>query len=360
MKKYYLYELKKAIPAIITSTVILSVLYTVILLTTVTDIPEDFYKIVPYDALLWLAAIIGGFAAAAIPNIVTEYKMTKRSADLYYALPLSHKHILLVKYLVGLTHLYILYTAVFWLGAFTTITRIFPVLNLHAYVGAYFSSLIPIYFIYSITSFVITRANTKKDRGMFLCFWTFIVPAAMLIVLAMTLAGKPNGAGLFGDYYYDGTYYQSTLYIYPWHYTAWAPLNLSIDYFQDILIKGKEIYPQPDTAELVNLIIGFSLTALMSIGSTIGLFMTEDRLKAENAEQISDSLFGYKTMIPAYSFILAFFAWETVFLVITVATLAYVVTVIYKRTLKVGWKSAIYIAAPMVVGIVAGIIVQAV
>ena len=108
-----------------------------------------------------------------------------------------------------------------------------------------------------------------------------------------------------------------------------------------------------------NIIAGLTLNALLSIGATAGLFLLEKHTKAENAGQISDSLFGYKTMIPIYTVcclslcISGSTALNVVAVVMTIL-ISTAITVIYKRTVKIGWKQAVAIAAPIVAGIALG------
>ncbi|MDE5593071.1 MAG: hypothetical protein K2I75_03970 [Clostridiales bacterium] len=98
--------------------------------------------------------------------------------------------------------------------------------------------------------------------------------------------------------------------------------------------------------------IGIILIAALGIAAGVGLFISERKAKAENCEQISESYFGYKVMIPLYAFSFAItFAPISYVLVALVAAAAYAVSVLYKRTPKIGWKFALIVGVVFLAGV---------
>lgn len=349
MKKYLLYELKKSSFVILCITVVMAAVYFIALATEFMYYPE------PSSTLLWVIAAAGGVVAAIMPAYVFEYKMKRRSADLYYSLPLSHRHILTVKYILGIIAVFAPYTAVYWLGAFIGMGMAFSKINAVFYLAHFFASIIPIYIIYSISSFIYTRANTAGDGYIFCIFWTFASLLIMTVLHACTNRGDQSY-----NAYFDPILglVRADDYIFPDYYTPYMPLNFVTQMLQARLVKGYDYETYYTTAQTVNICLGMTLNVLLSIGATVGLFITEGKLKAENVSQISDSYFGYKVMIPLYTFCLAFLCSGEIVLLILLAIASFLVTVGYKRTLKIGWLSVIWIAAPLVLGTIGYVIVK--
>lgn len=327
MKKYFLYELKKSGYVILCLTLIATVLYTVPIITSDSVLRSS------SETFVWIISTIAGVLAACVPVWVFHYKMKKRSVDLYYSLPISHTKILAVKFLIGLIAVFAAYTVAYWIGAVALIIRYFAT-SLKAdypfepvwYLPQYFGSILPIFFIYAISSFVFTRANKTVDGIFFIVFWMFV---AALIISVLDCIIPYNS-------------------VYPSYFCSFAPLDILTGHFQEHLRGYLNIHTQKvGTAELVNLSVGFPLTALLAAGATAGLFLTEKRSKAENVEQISESPFGYKVMIPLYTVCLILRSAFSMFLVLLVMIAAgsYLLTMLYRRTVKIGWKQGIIYGA---------------
>lgn len=342
MKKYFLYELKKSAFTIGCLSLIAVALYITPILTSTTLLSRVF------GTYLWFISTIGGVLAVCVPIWIYAYKMKKRSVDLYYSLPLSHQKILLVKFLIGLVAVYVPYTVAYWLGAITVLIKVgSEIPTCIYYIPQYFSSIIPIYFIYAISSFVFTRANKLIDGIVFLCFWAFVF---MLV------------AALFEKWTWDimqiSDFQQTNFAIYPVCYAPFAPLDWTTTRFQELMLQQNAT--SFDAAELANVIVGFSLTALQAVGATLGLFFMEKRAKAENCEQISDSVFGYKTMIPLYTAGLlalydfslgAIFSDFFLILFVFTAVASFAITAIYKRTFKIERRQAVIYGVALEIGV---------
>lgn len=325
MKKYFLYELKKRSFVIGCITLIATVIY----LTPIIVLEPD-ARIYFYNTFLWLISSIGGLTAACLPLWLFDYKMTKRGLDLYYSLPLSHTKILLVRFLIGLIVLFSSYTVSYWLGAFVMMAKFFSKIDAVWYLAQYFATLIPLYCIFALSSFVFTRANKFLDGIVFIFFWVF---AAVLVAAVL-----------------DTILYRLNFY----YYFPFAPLDAATVHFQERLCKSA--YLALDTQSSVNMILGFTLTALLSAGATAGLFLLEKRTKAENAGQISESAFGYKVMIPLYSACLSYLSCSDMLglsflFLVMIAVCSFALTVLYKRTIKIGAKQTVIYLISIAAGI---------
>lgn len=327
MRSYFVYELKKNAYTLGCITLILTILY---LLPLLTMYREDFAS---FNNLAEISAI-GGLLALALPCRIFKYRTTRRSVDLYYALPLSHTKIFITKFLFGLVMVYLPYTVAYWFGALVAIAKAGDVINAVWYVPQYFASVLPIYCIYALTTFAFTRANTAKDGIMFILFWASAAGMVVLVIL-----------DLFADY--------SSFY-YPYYFLPYAPLDSATSYFMRKI--SERVYTEPDYAVMA---IGFTLTGLMAAGATVWVMLTEKSAKGENAGQISESWFGYKVMIPFYTVsILSMIPLHSLMYIFVILVIigAYLLTSYYRRTLKISKNQIIILGASILSGIILSLI----
>ena len=331
MKKYFVHEVKKNAYVLGALVLVMIILYvTPLLISSPEELEHDTLHIGTLSAY-------AGILAVCVPVWLTQYKMKKRSIDLYYALPLTHTKILAVRYLLGLIAVFAPYTVAYWLGAFVVMAKINYAIYAVWYLPLYFSALIPIYIIYSISAFVYTRANRDIDGFMFLIFWFF---ALALVVFAFELLTRADN-------------------FYAQYFIPFEPLDVATDYFQ-----GRIYYPEYEiywsAGKKVCMALGFCITALLSAGATFGLFYTEKFAKAENAGQLSESWFGYKVMLPLYTVCLTSLCeadfYFSVFIFLLIATGMFFANVLYKRTIKIGKKQALIFALSLFAGIILSII----
>lgn len=332
MKKYLIYELKNKL---IYFCVIAGILFITYIVPLLLSFDSSYVYSNRIEYLTTFSAIIAFF----MPVDMLKYRMKKRSTDLYYALPLSHKKILSVKYITGLIAIYAPYTVAFILGALISYAK-WKLPSMVWFVPLYFASLIPLYIIYSFSSFIFSRANTSADGIL------FVIMASGAFAAVYTVLSLWFGFTNYSEFY-----------------TVASPLAGVSEYFTEKLTGNSygnyiSYYSSEGQA---NMIAGYIIVTLVSIACSVGLFMFESRVKAENSGQISDSYFGYKTMIPLYTvcftamlgyldLTIGFILW------IVLAFFTFLVTTLYRRSFKIGKKCAIYYGATMAVAFVIMII----
>lgn len=340
-RKYFVYELKKALFAICSLALILTVITVTAILTHYFD--NDAWSLGGFgraESGVETLAFLSGILAAVVPIWMFSYKMKKRSVDLYYALPLKRGQVLRVKYLLGLFAVYAPYTAAFFLSMLAAVIR-FPTGAIAGeyYFAAYFASIPAIFCIYSISCFAFTRAQRMIDGIAFVIFWMFAL-------LAVT--------GAIGRLVDD---------LFAYMYTPYAPLSEAAGYFASRIELPDVKADALSDAYSVNLAIGFPLTALQTVAASVLLFATERHAKAENIGGVSDSPFGYKVMIPLLTvciFVCADMLQNTyvIFLLMIVASAAFMLTALYKHSFKIGKVQAIIFAGSILLGIVLSIAVS--
>lgn len=333
MKKYFVYELKKSLFVMCVLTVIATAVYVISVITQATDMLDFGYRRLNLAAIV----VMGGVMSVIAPIWKLSYLMKKRSVDLYYSMPLSHVRILAVKLLVGLVVLFASFTVAYWIGSFTAmgaLSKIELLKNIN-FIPLYFSLLIPMSVIYALTAFVFTRANRLIDGIMFV-FMTVMALGVVGNVVAVFIIMN----GSMHDFYY--VYYFHSL-----NFTPFGALDIIATYFSGNMFKNVSKTVEVTAIDWV----GLSLVAVLGVAACIGLFVAESRAKAENCEQISESFFGYKVMIPLYAFCCALLTARISYvLTALIAAAAYAVSVLYKRTPKIGWKFALIVGVALLAG----------
>lgn len=326
MKRYFIYELKKSLYATAALAVCACAIFLPTLITDLSEAVQEHIYIGSKHLNVPLLLTLGGIMALIVPMWKLSYRFKKRSVDMYFALPLTHTQILIVKLLTGLVSLFAAYTLTFALGAISTALMVSDQIRGGYFILMYLSTVIPLIIIYSLTAFLFSRANRFIDGFAFVFMGGFALFAVILAIRAF-----------FPD-------------IVPFLYTPYAPLDVVGSYFQDKIIKNTD-YVGRGVAFKANMGVGLALTTLLAIGSATYLILGEKYVKAENCEQISSSVFGYKTLLPLWTMVLSYLSSQTLLLVTIVAASAYAVAVLYKRSVKIGWKEAVIIAAACILGI---------
>lgn len=295
------------------------------------------------DEILTALAIM----CVVMPIYAFSYKMNKRSVDTYYSVPLTKTKLAAVHFIVGFVTVIAAFSAAYLLGFIVIVAKV-KGLRLIFYLWIYLASLIPAFCIYTITAFFYTRANTVVDGIIFVLFGYCLFG---IIVLAADHISNSAGSIEWGDWSY---------------YFAPSPLAVVSNGLQKCIYDANEVYSwsyiSRDKVVAINELAGCLTVTVMAIACTLGLFFTEKHSNAENCGQISESIFGYKSMIPIYTvsiFISLSFSPEVVQSSViawcAIAFCAFIMTVIYKRTLKIGKKALLLLSLSIAVGLIAGI-----
>lgn len=360
MKKYFNYQFKKSILPFALLALACAVIYVLPIAVENYDSwnthPDYTYvKLYTGNSLVWLALM-----SVAAPVFFFAYKMNKRSVDMYFSLPLSRTKIAAVHFICGFGCIFAAFTTGYLLGFLLIISKVRRLYILN-YLWIYLASIIPSLTLYTLSSFLYTRANTIIDGIIFIVAGLFVLPIVYVIIYSIGEA--VNGANsmpaangfmpwtafeklitslcprLYGDAGDKWTFYNPDSYGYP-----------HSSYLYDSLYEKYTF----DVTELVGMI---AMTAL-AIDAAFGLFFTEKKCKAENCGQISESIFGYKTLIPLYLLSLGMvciteIATMCMFLFAVVAS-----AMVYRRTIKFGKKYAMLFAIYVAVSILCGILVN--
>ncbi len=328
MTKYFKYLIKKNIVPLVCFTIFLMLIYVLPILTD----NYAYVEVVTASRYLHLDDLILAliFIAILIPIYIFSYKMNKRSVDMNFSLPITRRKILIAHFLVGLIIMYAAYTIAYWLGFVAIITKIKGLYKIY-YLYLYLATLFPTFIIYSVTAFIYTRANTIVD-GVISVIGALFLPYVVVLAMNRLCPGVFSSVGIGEEQF---------LFI--------RPLMLIDEKFK-WAITGSNRGIGINGGELFAMITW----ALFAVASTVGLIAYEKYDKAENCGQISESIFCYKLQIPVYTALLislALYLMGDAVVICMIVFIAFVLSIIYKRTIKIGWKFAVVFASSVIIGI---------
>ena len=333
MKKYFFYELKKNLWTF----VLLSILISLVYVSTVSTMTLTYYG---YNLNVITAtpnlSLLGGMLITLcflVPIWTFSFKMNKRSVDLYYALPLKKGKLYFIKTVVGLLMVIVPYTIAYWLGFLTLLFREGNPYQMIWYLPAYFGELLFAVCLFGLNAFLFTRANKAADGILFMLAYAFLGILTVGVIEEII------------DQYFR--YYETQAFL---SFGGQILFDSNIEY----LIRGH--------AENAHWTVSMFAYPIALATVSYGLLFYNLRYeKGENAEQVSDSWFGYRVIIPAYVALLTAMATSSSngdllsFCLILVGGIT--ATVVYRRKIKFSWKYWLMLGIGVAAGIVLGVFV---
>lgn len=330
MRKYFLCELKKNKNALIVLTVLCALLAGVVMMNselfyTAPVYDENWNRIPGQTRIVNYDGGMGFFCGMLIvlclfaPVYIFSFKMKKRSVDAMYSLPVRREGLYFVKSLIGLLLVFVPYTVACLTGVSVVLCRE-NYFQLGWYLPFYFVGValgVCLYFAYA---FLFTRANTVADGIVFMLAWSFFFELALLLVVqGLDCFGLEN----WGEFIKEHDYLDI-------QYSLFGGVVEATDFFSSLLGK-KNVDFDAALAQSVAfaVVCGGAACALFFLGLK--------KEKAENAEQISSSWWGYKTLIPAYlALCLSMISAGLIFWssLLMAAIVAYIV---YRRSVRLKW-----------------------
>lgn len=294
-------------------------------------------------------ATIVGIIASIIPMIELSAFKSRRNLDTLFFLPISRKSVALAHYLSGLIQMFTIYTVAF-LGHTLVLLEFAEDFRME-YMPLYYVLLLILgVVVYSVFMFLFSEANSNVDGVICSIMWIFALYLAMLVLnypirmFAMKYIYVSHSVE-----YWEFTRHLS-------NFAAWflpyAPLNNLTVVFQSVMqgwdnFNDYELY-FPTFAEAVGRYFPhwymFFPWLAAGAASVWGYFRTFTRKGAERAEDISDSPFCYKMLIPLYGASLITVESDIVMIFLTVAAM-YIGYAIYRRTFRIKKADVITVAS---------------
>ena len=337
MRRYFLSELKRNRNALIVLTALCAVLAFAVTSTIRLFVVWEYdHTLTIYSGDGAMGLFCGMLIALCVFTPVYSYsfKMKKRSVDAYYSLPIRRESLYFVKTLIGLLLTFVPYTVAYVLGVGVISCRE-NYFQMGWYIPYYFVSVAFGVLLYLFYAFIFTRANTTADGVVFMIAWTFVVELVLsVLAFALDKLGVPESVwGVFN----------ASEYLDLCHF-PFAFLTAVADGFSDLL-GNSAVYVNNWEAHAL------AFTVLSGVACGVLFFTGLRREKAENAEQISSSWWGYKTLVPVYAFTISaqttsWVGWCVTFIA------AFVGFVVYRRSLKLKTVDWISLAVALLLGII--------
>ena len=282
-KSYFRSHLKSNGNILLYLTVIALVLTLVIGISSGTGVYRDSKLATPvttYRSTIGVPVVFLCILAYIAP--VLEFSFFKKRINLNcaYAMPISRRALGLVHYLTGAITVFIPYTLSYFLNFILILTRGVQYYNLVPMIAHYFLCLLLGLAIYSMMVFAFNEANSTGDGILFMILWSFV----------MLFAALAMGRHISGMRY-------SHIFPFPW--LLISKLTTSC---QHLIEMTMPVYSGArDFLQTPHCIFWIVIWSLLGIASGIRFFLSFGKRRMEKTEEISDSFFGYRVLIPYFA-----------------------------------------------------------
>lgn len=274
---------------------------------------------VPGESPIGMISFFAAVLATIIPLFEFYFKMRKINVDQMYSLPIKRSKLFFVKYIVGLAEVLIPVTITFlycviWVGCSKHLFQMIYFLPF------YFSLMLVSTIVYTIISFIYTRANTFFDGIILILMYLIILPIFMVTI----------------DEIFRTDF---------WSYSFFYSPYFSITRIFEALLKHKNLVGTPHYELDFNeyMIYSIIINFITACCASFLFFYLNPKDKAENAFERSNSLFAYKVIIPIVAAVSSMaFSYSTDYIITPIImVLAYLSLVVYHRSFKVPWKELV-------------------
>ncbi|MBQ8432320.1 MAG: hypothetical protein IJX28_05505 [Clostridia bacterium] len=252
------------------------------------------------DVALYILATLMCIIATVIPMIELMDFKKRRNLDTLLSFSISRPQMALAHYLSGWIQVMLIYSvSYFWTFAHLTITTDY--FDLSPMIPYYFISLGLGWILYSFFLFLFGEGNTTVDGVIFCILGMFVFWLLFFAVNEIHYTLHDSTLS-----YFDSEYilFRSE----EWG-IAYTPINNVTTWFQELIEINKpgsnpnriyERYLQGDLRYIV-------FWGIVGLLSSVGFVWSFSKRRAETVGDISNSWFGYRTLIPIYLYSMLFF-----------------------------------------------------
>lgn len=288
-----------------------------------------------YRSTLYIPVIFLCVLAYVLPLMEFSFFKRRRNLDCAYALPISRRAMGVVHYLTGAITLIGTFTLSYLLNFILLLTRGVGYFDFPPMIVHYCLCVLLGLALYSVMVFVFNEANTTGDGIWFMLLWTFVLPLVLFAIEEVA-----------GDF----RVFTAESCAMPWGVID----SLTTTYQYIVEIDDIEYAKFWQTGECI-----FWLTFWIVAGAAaaVGSFLTFGKRRMEKTEEVSDSFFGFRVLIPVYavSGMLDLAAIGAALVWVVIELLAFVGYTIYRRGFHYK-KSDIIILASMLIFLFLGYI----
>ena len=330
-KRYFVYQLKQSA----LRTIVFTVLSVMICLSVSSSyiMPEnDMHK---STGIEMLATVLGVFSCL-IPMLELSGFKNRRNLDTLFFFPIKREKMALSHYLAGACQVLAIYTVSFvalWLNiAFRTSCFRLEYMPLY-----YICSLAVGMVLYSIVCFIFNEANSVADGVIFVALWFFVI-----YIVAFTIR-----TNVLRPFLADTQLWSDTANLANWG-AMYVPINNLTVIFQGLIEINHQNNYYDYTATYAQIYLSqaymFAVWAVVGLAAAFGFFARFKRKDAHLAGEISNSIFGYKILIPLYGYSLLLMYSDLDIMTIIVFALMLTGYFFYRRSFKIKKRDIIIIA----------------
>ena len=270
-----------------------------------TGISTSYYKSTLYVPVIFLSIL-----AYVLPVMEFSFFKKRINLDCAYSLPISRRCMGAVHYLTGIIILFISFTSSYILNFILLLTRGSGWFNFSPMIAHYFLCIILGFAMYSTMVFVFNEGNTMGDGIWFMLLYSFV-----LVVITSALEQITN-LNIFIDTFAG---------------IPWGTISIITESYQNLVeLKSNRPFGYFDEPRYI---FWFVFWIAAGIASCIGFFLTFGKRRMELTEEISDSYFGFRTLIPIYAIsgMLTFQDTDVIIFCVIIQLLALLGYTIYRR-----------------------------
>ena len=280
-----------------------------------------------YNSTLYIPVLFMCILAYVLPVMEFSFFKKRRNLDCAYALPISRRCMGAVHYLFGAMTLLGTFTLSYLLNFALLLTRGATYFNFPPMIAHYFLCVLLGLALYSIMVFAFNEANTKGDGIWFMLLWTFVVALVVLAVEELVSS--------YSFFSYEGCA------------IPWGVIDALTTTYQYIVemedLSFAYFWQKPEC------FVWLFVWCAVGIAAAFGFFLSFGKRRMERTEEISDSFFGFRTLIPVYAVagMICFGSIEAILWVI-IEILALLGYTIYRRGFHYKKSDIIFLAAMII------------
>ena len=295
-----------------------------VLLTQSVIIDELQYTEIEYtESGIYMLAVILGIFCSIMPILELSGYKNRRNLDTLYFFPIKREKLALAHYLSGFIQVFAIYSVTFFV-AYAYLAANTDIFALGYMMIYYVLSLLLGLVMYSVFMFIFIQANTVADGVLFCGLWIFV-----LFLVGWVLRTEILDSFIT----YHDHYPTSIGGIENWG-ILYSPINNLTVIFQDLIETnriGSDVYAGMYKRQSYM----FFIWGVLGIAAAVGYFLTFEKRGAEKAGEISDSRFGYRTLIPTYGYsLLMLMGLYDGFMIVLILAMMVIGYIIYRRGFK--------------------------
>ena len=272
---------------------------------------------------IYMLAVVLSIFCALIPILELSGYKSRRNLDTLYFFPIKREKLALAHYLSGFIQVFVICSVTFFV-AYAYLAANTDIFALEYMIIYYVLSLLLGVVMYSVFMFIFIQANTVADGVLFCGLWIFV-----LFLVGWVLRTEILDSFIT----YHDHYPTSIGGIENWG-IVYSPINNLTVIFQD-LIETNRIGSDVYVGIYMRQSYMFFIWGVLGIAAAVGYFLTFVKRGAEKAGEISDSWFGYRTLIPTYGYsLLMLMGLYDGFMIVLILAMMVIGYIIYRRGFK--------------------------